>query len=75
MNSNTTPAEDEDLPPQPEMPDCCNGGCAVCVLDGWPEEVQAWRLKVAEIRRQRAEAAAAPAQNAAQTGLPGTPES
>jgi hypothetical protein len=57
--NNSAPAEDEDLPPQPDMPDCCNGGCAICVLDGWAEEVQAWRLKVAEIRRQRAEAAAA----------------
>jgi len=59
VNQNPTPEEDEGLPPQPEMPDCCNGGCAVCVLEGWPEEVQAWRLQVAEIRRQRAEAAAA----------------
>lgn len=61
---------DDDLPPQPDMPDCCNGGCAVCVLDGWAEEVQAWRKQVEDIRRRRAEAAAAAAQSGAQSGLP-----
>jgi hypothetical protein len=66
---------DDDLPPQPDMPDCCNGGCAVCVLDGWAEEVQAWRKQVEQIRQKRAETAAAAAKDGAQTGLPGTPES
>ena len=50
------PTPDEtDLPPYPDQPDCCNGGCAVCVLEGWPEEVAAWKEKVEEIRAKRAE--------------------
>lgn len=49
------PEPDEALPPFPEKPDCCFGGCAVCVLDGYAEEVEAWERRVAEIRRQRAE--------------------
>ncbi len=49
--------EEEDLPPQPEMPSCCDSGCSVCVLDAWAEEVRAWRQQVAEIRRLRAIAA------------------
>ncbi|HSW15503.1 MAG TPA: oxidoreductase-like domain-containing protein [Solimonas sp.] len=50
------PTPDEtDLPPYPDQPDCCNGGCAVCVLEGWPEEVAAWKQQVEEIRRLRAE--------------------
>lgn len=54
-------SEDEDLPPYPDRPDCCNGGCAVCVLDDYAEEVNAWRRKVAEIRaRREAERAAHP---------------
>lgn len=72
--SNAKTSLDEDLPPQPDMPDCCNGGCAICVLDGWAEEVQAWRKQVEQIRRQRAEAAAAAAQDGTQV-LPGAPES
>ena len=44
-----------ELPPEPERPDCCGGGCAVCVLDGYFEEMQAWRQKVEEIRRGAAE--------------------
>ena len=48
------PCEPE-LPPEPERPDCCGGGCAVCVLDGYFEEMQAWRQKVEEIRRGAAE--------------------
>jgi len=46
---------EEELPPFPEKPDCCFGGCAVCVLDGYTEEVEAWEKRVAEIRRLRAE--------------------
>ena len=50
-------APEDDLPPRPITPDCCGGGCAVCVLDGFQEEVEAWERKVAEILRQRQEAA------------------
>lgn len=49
---------DEELPPFPEKPDCCFGGCAVCVLDGYSEEVEAWERRVAAIQRLRAERAA-----------------
>jgi len=40
------------LPPEPERPDCCGGGCAVCVLDGYFEELLRWRQQVEELRRQ-----------------------
>lgn len=50
----TTPApEDEELPPFPEKPDCCFGGCAVCVLDGYEDEVRDWEQRVEEIKRRR----------------------
>ncbi|TDU28131.1 oxidoreductase family protein [Panacagrimonas perspica] len=38
-----------ELPPRPERPDCCAGGCATCVLDGYFEEVQKWEQQVEEI--------------------------
>jgi len=38
------------LPPRPERPDCCAGGCATCVLDGYFEEVQQWERQVEEIK-------------------------
>lgn len=41
------------LPPEPERPDCCNGGCAVCVLEGYPEEMAAWRQRCEEILAER----------------------
>ncbi|HEY0973274.1 MAG TPA: oxidoreductase-like domain-containing protein [Solimonas sp.] len=41
------------LPPEPERPDCCNGGCAVCVLEGYPEEMDAWRQRCAEVLAER----------------------
>lgn len=43
------PTEPE-LPPPPERPDCCLGGCAVCVLEGYPEEVERWEREVAAIK-------------------------
>lgn len=52
-----TPAE-EPLPPRPEAGDCCNGGCAVCVLEGYDEEVAAWEKQCAEILQRRAAATA-----------------
>jgi hypothetical protein len=66
MNTSTPSAPpgllaDEPEPPFPEKPDCCFGGCAVCVLDGYAEEVAAWQQRVAEIRARRE--AAARAQN------------
>lgn len=41
------------LPPEPDRPDCCNGGCAVCVLEGYPEEMAAWRQQCAEVMAER----------------------
>lgn len=35
-----------ELPPEPERPDCCAGGCATCVLDTYYEEMQRWREQV-----------------------------
>jgi hypothetical protein len=55
--SMTTPdpqTDDEELPPFPEKPDCCFGGCAVCVLDGYEDEVRAWEQQVDAIKRRRA---------------------
>lgn len=49
MNQDSIPAEPE-LPPRPERPDCCAGGCATCVLDGYFEEVQAWERQVDAIQ-------------------------
>ncbi|MDB5968270.1 MAG: hypothetical protein JWQ90_720 [Hydrocarboniphaga sp.] len=46
-------AREDSLPPEPERPDCCNGGCAVCVLDGFEDEVQAWRRQCEAILAQR----------------------
>lgn len=45
----TTPTDTPELPPEPDRPDCCNGGCAVCVLDGYAEEMHAWRRACAAI--------------------------
>lgn len=58
------PTDDLELPPKPDMPDCCAGGCAQCVLDDYAEEMRHWRAAVAAIealRKQRAAAAAPPA--------------
>ncbi|MGQ0502846.1 MAG: oxidoreductase-like domain-containing protein [Panacagrimonas sp.] len=58
MNPPPTPPtpDDADLPPRPERPDCCGGGCAVCVLDGYFEEVQQWEERVAALRKAREQA-------------------
>jgi hypothetical protein len=47
------------LPPEPERPDCCNGGCAICVLDGWYEEMDAWRQECRAIKAAHAATQAA----------------
>jgi hypothetical protein len=39
-----------ELPPPPERPDCCAGGCATCVLDVYFDEVQAWKAECARIQ-------------------------
>ncbi|HVT37037.1 MAG TPA: oxidoreductase-like domain-containing protein [Nevskiaceae bacterium] len=51
------PAADLTLPPRPERPDCCGGGCAVCVLDSWYDELERWERECAEILRRREQAA------------------
>lgn len=38
-----------DIPPPPERPDCCGGGCAICVLEDYFDEVQAWEREVEKI--------------------------
>lgn len=58
--------DDPELPLPPDQPDCCNGGCAVCVLEGFDDEVAAWKRQVDEILARRA-AALKPDDN------PGTP--
>jgi hypothetical protein len=50
---------DGELPPPPERPDCCFGGCAQCVLDDYAEQMARWQEKVDAILRAR-EAAGAP---------------
>lgn len=51
---------DPELPPEPERPDCCGGGCAICVLDDWYEERERWRAQVEAILAARAAAESAP---------------
>ncbi|MFA5940024.1 MAG: oxidoreductase-like domain-containing protein [Sinimarinibacterium sp.] len=48
--------DDPELPPPPERPDCCFGGCAQCVLDGYVDDVHRWQAQVEAIlaRRQAA---------------------
>ncbi|MFP5357548.1 MAG: oxidoreductase-like domain-containing protein [Gammaproteobacteria bacterium] len=46
------PHDEPVLPPPPERPDCCAGSCAVCVLEGYAEELERWH---AECERLRAE--------------------
>jgi hypothetical protein len=45
--------DDADLPPRPERPDCCFGGCAICVLDAYQDELARWEAQVEEIQKQR----------------------
>lgn len=52
--SHPDPQPEPQLPPRPERPDCCGGGCATCVLDGYAEEVEQWQKQVDEIRRRAA---------------------
>jgi len=59
------PHDDAELPPRPERPDCCAGGCATCVLDGYFEDVQRWEAEVAAIQERRRQAAASPDQHPA----------
>jgi hypothetical protein len=54
------PVPAPELPPEPERPDCCAGGCATCVLDTYYEEMQRWREQVEAIRAARAAAETAP---------------
>lgn len=50
------PAEEEiPLPPRPEPGDCCGGGCAVCVLEGYEDELARWEREVAEIMQRNAQ--------------------
>ncbi|MGQ0528249.1 MAG: oxidoreductase-like domain-containing protein [Panacagrimonas sp.] len=55
------PTTEPALPPRPERPDCCGGGCAVCVLDGYFEDVQRWEREVSAILA--AQTAPAPAED------------
>jgi hypothetical protein len=50
---------DRDLPPPPERPDCCFGGCAQCVLDDYADQMARWQEQVDAILRAR-EASGAP---------------
>ena len=46
--------EEEPLPLEPYRPDCCNGGCAVCVLEGFDDEMALWRRACNEVLARRA---------------------
>ena len=54
MSEPTSPSEPLVLPDPPERPDCCGGGCAVCVLEGYAADLMRWQQQVEELRRQRA---------------------
>lgn len=43
----------KNLPPPPERPDCCGGGCAVCVLDLYAEALRQWQEEVEALQRER----------------------
>lgn len=45
------------LPPPPERPDCCFGGCAQCVLDDYTEAMERWHAEVEAILRNRSKQA------------------
>ncbi len=45
--------EDRELPPPPERPDCCFGGCAQCVLDDYAEAMARWQAEVDAIMAAR----------------------
>lgn len=64
MSSDDTPQAapipDDELPPPPERPDCCFGGCAQCVLDDYAEQMQRWQDEVEAIRKRRETAAPNP---------------
>jgi hypothetical protein len=53
MNTPAGRDEDDELPPPPERPDCCFGGCAQCVLDEYAEQMQRWQEQVDAIRKRR----------------------
>jgi hypothetical protein len=46
------------LPPPPERPDCCGGGCAVCVLDTYAEALEQWQREVEALRANEGKPAA-----------------
>ncbi len=50
-------AGDDGLPPPPDRPDCCFGGCAQCVLDDYAEQMALWQAEVDAILKARAESA------------------
>ncbi|MEK6807082.1 MAG: oxidoreductase-like domain-containing protein [Pseudomonadota bacterium] len=55
VSSPATPgvSNHEELPPKPEMPDCCGGGCGICVLEGYDEELKRWEQEVERILAAR----------------------
>lgn len=44
------------LPPAPDRPDCCAGGCAICVLEDYVDEMAAWRAECARLEAEHAAA-------------------
>jgi hypothetical protein len=55
--------DDRDLPPPPERPDCCFGGCAQCVLDDYADQMARWQEQVDAILRAREASGAAQRDN------------
>lgn len=37
------------LPPPPDRPDCCAGGCAICVLEAYTEALAEWHAECERI--------------------------
>ena len=52
--------DDFRLPPPPERPDCCAGGCAICVLEEYVEQMQAWEAECERLRKAWQDAAPPP---------------
>ena len=56
MSARPETADKPELPPPPERPDCCFGGCAQCVLDDYAEAMARWQQACEEIEQRHAAA-------------------
>lgn len=49
------PSDPRPLPPEKPLPgDCCGGGCAVCVLDAYQDELDDYQARLAAWEQRHA---------------------